>query len=384
MRTLVALAALFSGCLSPSSPSAAFAQSPFARLLPPATQFHLTLREQAHTNLPLGSSCGREAAQTLTCRAFVLTLENASTHTVRLSEIGCQGPSITIWRREPRSGGGWVPVSQPLRPPSAMLTWSNLRLTPGDRTEYETRLIAPHRSANDFAPGSYTLRASWLLLGCIEPPDGADCLDPLQRGSVPRIDLQEPVNVFSNEVIADSPALPDLGTLRFLADVVIRVDPVGNAKSTQTCSAETKTIDCTVFHYTVLNESDRPMRNTFCGCVYWFPITPEYRIASGAWKPVPQLSPRNANTPAAGPSCLANPCFPNPVLPGGTVMEGESILATLGPGYDTAPMREAGEYRLRFTFWPRACFASPDAAFCLAWPAKQVPVISPEITMRVR
>jgi hypothetical protein len=54
------------------------------------------------------------------------------------------------------------------------------------------------------------------------------------------------------------------------------------------------------------------------------------------------------------------------------------------PRYDTTPLRAPGEYRFRFTFQPHACFASPDASFCLLRPENQSPVVSQEIALAYR
>jgi len=66
---------------------------PFPRLLPPAEDLHLVLCEDPQSALPLGPSCGGDASQTLLCRTFTLTLENASTHTIRISGLRCFEPS---------------------------------------------------------------------------------------------------------------------------------------------------------------------------------------------------------------------------------------------------------------------------------------------------
>src|SRR6267143_1279142 len=87
-------------CSLPAAP-AAMAGGPFPRLLPPAEDFHLTLREEPHSDLPLGPSCGGEASLTLLCRAFTLTLENASKRTIHISELRCFEPDIVFEKKAP-------------------------------------------------------------------------------------------------------------------------------------------------------------------------------------------------------------------------------------------------------------------------------------------
>jgi len=376
------LALLFMCCCQFACPAvfAAGQDGPFPHLLPPASDFHLTLREDPHSTLPLNPSCTGEAGLTLSCRAFTLTLENASKHTIHLSGLTCAETEVTFYRKDPNSSGGWWPVSQPIRNRCETATWTNLRLKPGESTAYATRLIAPRRSADadGLPPGSYTIRASWLLYGCTEPPEGADCLTRLQvirpPGSVPDVDIQEPTSLISNEITADAPLLHDLGTLKFALEVTSHAVPSSDAapdKSTKGCAPETDgNIDCTVFHYIIRNLGDRAVRNGTLSCSN-SGIVPEYSSASGDWKPVPQQMW----------VCSLNIYIQRPILPGGT-LEGEFTLATLAPGYDTASLRAAGDYRLRFTFYPSACFASPDGSFCIQRPDHQPPAVSQELTRR--
>jgi hypothetical protein len=356
-----------------------FAASPPPRRLPPASDFRLTLREDPHSKLPLGESCMGEAQQTVTCRAFVLTLENRSAKTIRLSGLTCQGPSLTIERKEPNSSDGWWPVSQPNYPPCPKLTWTNLRLRPGERTEYSTRLVSPGRQAEVFSPGSYTLRARWNLVGCTEPSDGSDCLTPLQQApktpsTAYAIDFQKAVTVVSNELTVEAPALKNLGTMKFTFTVDIAQRPRGDSTSNvvpANCSTKVnQSLDCTLFHYVIQNVSDKPVRSTIFSCSD-SGITPEYRVGTDAWKPVPEK----------GWFCTANIMIERPILPGKSI-EGEFTLPGLAPGFNAAQLPAAREYRLRFTFWPHACIASPDASFCLEPQEPDQPVLSNEVTVR--
>ena len=261
------------------------------QLLPDASDFRLTLAEDPHSSLPAGASCTGEAGLTLTCRAFLLTLENASKNdTIRISWANCVGPLIRIDRKEPQSSSGWWPVSQVQGKACSPPAWSNLRLKPGEKTNYATRLIAPDRYADAIAPGSYTLRAEWLLFGCTEGPDGKDCLAPLHAADKPNapsaFDWQDPVGVISNEVTVQSPSLPDLGTPRFTISVMVRPGPPRNDLRkglSANCTGENSaSLDCVVFHYTIRNVTGRAVRNGTLSCSDR-PITWEYRTEDGKW-----------------------------------------------------------------------------------------------------
>jgi hypothetical protein len=353
---------------------AAAPQSPFPRLLPPANDLRLTLRENPQSGLPLGRSCAGEAESTLTCRAFLITLENLSARAIHLSGVTCREPAITIEKKDSHASGGWWPVSLPNDPRCPDLVWTNRRLKPGERLEYETRLIGSQRRAESFAPGLYTLRAEWVLFGCTEALDGTDCLAPLQNtkhGLPADVEFQEAVIVYSNEVIADARPMPSLGDLKFSFDVTARPGQVSNDTSkvrVANCAVASTGVDCMVFHYKILNLGDRPIRNRTRSCSD-SGIYPEYLAASG-WVGVPQIAW----------VCLSNISVDAEILDGGAI-EGEFMLSTLPPGYDTTPLRTPGEHRLRFTFMSNACFASPDASFCLIRPERQVSALSQEITV---
>ena len=139
------VAVLLSFCSLASGPSA-MAEAPFPRLLPPPEDFRLTLREEPHSNVPPGPSCKGEASLTLLCRAFTLSPENGSKHAIHISELRCFEPDVVFEIREPRSSSGWWPISQPGKPTCSTLNWINIRLKPGEKTEYTTRLISPRRS----------------------------------------------------------------------------------------------------------------------------------------------------------------------------------------------------------------------------------------------
>jgi|SRR6516165_6189831 len=359
--------------------SPATAQRPFPRLLPPAEDFRLTLREERYSKMPLGPSCGGEASLTLPCRPFTLTLENASKHTVHISEIRCFEPDVVFEKREPRSSSGWWPVSQPGKPTCNTLDWVNIRLNPGEKTEYTTRLISPRRSIDSLSVGggSHELRARWALFGCTEAPEGTDCLSPLQvvrsASSVADVAFQEPVTVFSNEVTAVSPALPDLGNVNFALEVTVASAERAKAEAdTQRgcTAAENENVDCTVFHYVVRNLAARPVRNATLTCSDTS-IGPEYRFEGSPWKSIQYRLWE----------CASNRLVETEIPSGGT-LEGAFTLRTLRPGFDTSSLQAPGEYQLRFTFSPHACIASPDASFCLTRPDRQPTATSKELTLR--
>jgi hypothetical protein len=213
------------------------------------------------------------------------------------------------------------------------------------------------------------MRAQWVLEGCTEAPEGGDCLTPLQDvhefGRAAQVGAQEPVTICSNNVTVESPRLGDLGGLKFGFDVTVDVPP----QRDPTCAAANTNVECIVFHYTIRNLADRPVRNTTFTCSD-MSIQPEYRFEMGEWKSVP-------NTPWR---CTANVMVESEILPGGA-LEGSFTLRNLRPGYDTSSLQAPGQYQFRFTFSPAACIASPDASFCLTRPEKQPMVFSKELEL---
>jgi hypothetical protein len=314
-------------------------------LLPSAKEFHLILRKDPRNDLPLGPGRGAEASLTLVCRAFTVTLENAGTHTVRVSGLKCFEPSITFEKKEPNSSTGWWPVSQPGEPSCETLDWGNTRLRPGEHTQYSTRLISPRRWIQSVGPGQFTLRAQWTLFGCAGASEGGDCLTPLQGahqfGSSARVNAQEPITIYSNEVTVESPRLGDLGGLKFGFDVVLNAQP----ERDPTCTMQNTNVECTVFHFTIRNLDDRPVRNATFSCRD-ASIQPEYRLDGTEWKSVPQRFW----------VCTMNVLVETEILPGGTI-EGTFSPHNLRPGYDASSLPTTGEYQFRFTFWPNACVA---------------------------
>jgi hypothetical protein len=374
-RLIMALAA----CGLALACSTASTQSPFPRLLPPADDFHLTLREDSQSNLPLGPSCTGEAALALPCHAFTVALENNSQHTIRLSS-DCKEPDLMISIKEPHTSGGWLPVSR-RSDCRHDIHWGNLRLQPGERVVFQTRLISPSRYGESMLPRSYTLRAGMTLWGCTEPPDHSDCLSPLQAtptpGSWPEINYQEPVGVVSNEIIAESPPLPDFGKMDFTFQVEIPAIAPGNTVPTTDCWPQNNArLDCTTFRYTIRNLGDRAVRNVVSNCNAGG-VTPDiaawYRVPGGEWKGFPI---RNGVCFSAFTGLTA--------IPAGGEAEGEFTLATLEVGLSTKPLEVPDRYQLRFTFSPHACFASPDGRFCLTALQHPAPVVSPELAVDVR
>jgi hypothetical protein len=343
---------------------------PFPRLLPAAEEFRLTLREEPQSKLLLGPSCGGEASLTLLCHAFTVTLENVGSHTIRISGLSCFEPSITFEIKQPNSTTGWWPLSQPGNPACKTVDWTNTRLRPGEHTQYSTRLISQRRWFQSVGPGQYTIRAQWVLFGCTESPEGDDCLGPLQDvhafGNAARVGLQEPVTVFSNTVTVESPQLGELGGLKFAFEVTVNAPP----ERDPACTAANTNVECTVFHYVIRNLADRPVRNATFSCSD-ISIRPEYRFDVGVWKPVPQR----------GGICASNVLTESVIMPGGA-LEGSFTMRTLRPGYDTSSLQAPGQYQFRFTFWPSACIASPDASFCITRPEKQPTVTSKELTLQ--
>jgi hypothetical protein len=363
LRVAALMVGLFVDC------SAAKSDGSAPRLLPPSDEFLLVLREDAQKPLPLGASCEGEASRTLMCRAFTVTLQNTGPHTVRISGLSCFEPSITFQRNEPHSSSGWWPISQPGKPTCTTLDWTNTRLQPHERIQYSTRLLSERRWIESVGPGQYKLKAQWVLKGCTESGEDNDCLSPLQDvhqfGRAARIDFQEPVLIESNEITVESPQFGDFGGLKIRFDVTLNTPPEWGPS----CRADNTDVECMVFHFAIHNLGDRPIRNATFSCSD-SSIQPEYRSGTADWKPLPQVSW----------SCTMN-ILTEQVILSGQALEGTFTLRSLRPGYDTSSVRAPGAYQFRFTFWPSACIASPDGAFCLARPEKQPPAASKELTL---
>jgi hypothetical protein len=356
----------------------------FPQLLPDAGSFELTIREDAASSLPPGPACGGEAALTLACRAFIVSLKNVGVHTVHLSRFACQEPVVSFEMKEPKSSSGWWPISRVSRPLCTPWIYENVRLRPGETTEYRTRLVSQNRPA-EFAPVSprpYTVRASWLLWGCTENPEGTDCMAPLQvlnvnsSGGNPPIgdvEFQTPVDVISKEIEVNSPALPEAGPLKLGFEFSIASEPQAaevRKRSRPSCATDPGTsVECTVFHYAIRNLGNRPVRNGRYTCSD-FSIIPEYRNDDGEWK---QLQSRLQG-------CTANIYFETPIMPG-EADEGDFILRSLAPRFDTSPLYPAGRYEIHFSFHSSACFASPDGSFCVQSPKEQTVTVSNVVTI---
>lgn len=355
----------------------------FPRLLPGTESFQLTIREDSSSTVPLGPACAGEAAVTLACRAFLVSLKNVGVHTVHLSRFVCQEPVVSFDMKEPNSTSGWWPISQVMRPKCAPWVYENLRLRPGETTEYRTRLVSPNRPA-EFAPvlpRAYTVRARWMLWGCTENPEGTDCLAPLQVlnanswGGLPtgNVEIQTPVEVASKEIEVDSPTLPDAGQLKLGFESSIATEPQAAEvrKRVGSCATQLRTsVECTVFHYAIRNLGNRPVRNGRYSCGD-YSIIPEYRTEDGEWKQLQsQLS-----------ACTANVYVETPIQPG-EALEGNFILSVLAPVFDTSPLYAAGRYEIHFSFHSSACFASPDGSFCIQWPKEQTVTMSNVVTIR--
>jgi|SRR6267378_1633996 len=366
--------------------TAASGAGPFSRLLPPGEDLHLVLREDPQSQLPLGPSCGEEASLTLLCRTFTVTLENASTHTIHISGLRCFEPSITFETNRPitfeteerKLTGEWWPISQPGTPTCKTLDWTNTRLRPGEHMEYSTRLISPRRSVGIIGvvgTGQYLIRAQWTLFGCAELRDGADCLTPLQivreGSSVADVAIQEPVTVYSNSILAESPKPPELGHLKFVFEITVSVNQSLKTQDSppSSCAERSESVDCAVFHYVIHNVSGRAVRHVTASCSD-HSIRPEYSFDGSAWKPIPYKLW----------ACMRNATVEHGILPNGT-LEGTFTLETLLPGYDTSSLQAPGEYQFRFTFYPAACIASPDASFCLTPLERQPTVTSKALTL---
>jgi hypothetical protein len=355
------------------------------KLLPDAENFELTFREDSVSALPLGPACGAEAALTLACRAFVVTLQNVGVHTVHLSRIACQEPVVIFERKEPNSSSGWWAISTNSASRHRCTPWvyENVRLRPGETTEYSTRLVSQSRPP-EFAPvwpGPYTVRARWVLWGCTENPEGTYCLTPLQvfkansGGGPPtgEVEWQDPVEVISKEIIVNSPILTGFGPLKLGFKISIasnlETDELRKRLRLSCASDQESSIECTVFHFAIRNLGNRPVRNGRWTCSD-FSMIPEYRADGGEWK---LLQPRLM-------ACTANMIVETAIQPG-EAAEGNFTLSSLAPRFATSPLYPAGKYEIHVRFHSQACFASPDGSFCIQDPKEQIETISNTVTL---
>src|SRR5262249_11099230 len=139
--------------------------------------------------------------------------------------------------------------------------------------------------------------------------------------SVPGIDFQEPVQVVSDEIVVESPPLPDLGTMSFGFEVTMGLTESDPSIEDPDCKEDTNSIGCTIFHYKIRNLGARAVRYTTASCSF-SGIFPEYRIGSSGWEPLPERSW----------ICTRNVAIEHPILPGETAV-GVFVLKTLPPGY---------------------------------------------------
>jgi hypothetical protein len=332
-------------------------RSPFPPLLPPASNFRLTLQEDLHSNLPLGPSCGGAAARTLHCRAFILTLTNMGSSTVHIEDSRSYSVSLDRSRLGMTVTGGGASVPSPDK---------DIRLQPGESIQRSARGAGPGDPfSGEIEPGRYPLHAEWILHGCTENPAGKECLHHLDDGR-PFYPAQEPVAVLSSEITSDEPQLNDLGDVKLALELTAHPGKIGNAAGD--CTRETNPIDCTVFHLTTRNFGQYPIRYAVNSCGYSGP-RPEYRTGNGKWQDLAAL--RQCVICSA---CLSGL---NPIFPG--TKEVEFALETLGRGFDTKMLQEPGEYYFRFVFQTDVCIASPDASFCLSQPEDGIEIVSNEV-----
>jgi hypothetical protein len=362
--------------------SPCFAENPSHRLLP--EELRLTLAEDQHSTLPLDPGCEGLAGASLTCRALILTLENDGSRTIRIGEI-CSKPSITIELRMPKFNTGWWPVSRPKHSPCSSTEWTNVRLRPGERTQYSTRLRASDREFESFMPpgatlpATYLLRARWTLASCKEIDEGTDCFAPPESarpaGATTEVALREPAEILSNEFSMTSPEL--VGEFHLSFEVKALSDGPERHRS-GTDSADPRQVPIIDvqrrhFHYTIHNLGADPIMISHNDCGDdW--IKPEYRPRGGDWRPIPRI-------PGPFDYCTLNAEKVQEILPGRTA-EGDFSLATLSGSYSTAELNGTGGYQLRFGLLPHACVAPPDESYCVARLDKQEPVLSNEIHVR--
>lgn len=375
--------------------SAASEVPPLAPPLPPASEFRVTLTEAPEAKLPPSSACGEEAAGTLTCRAFTVTLENIGTHTVRLSELGCADPEVRLESTAPNLPD-WFPVgehrddchnAQYSDSEKTTVPWKNIRMRPGDRHSFTGRFMV--RLGGAWGPVNLpvaptaVLRAKWTLRGCTEETVGVDCLSALESHWIAALKtgctfqcifFQPEVEVTSEQISVSEPGpltlpLPPL-ELALTARMLDPADPLINGHpQLEGCTAEyVGSVNCVALHMTVRNAGTRALRIGRWNCSD-FAGTPEFRPEGGTWKPLQ----------SSWMECGRNFVEWTALLPGQSFEE-EMTLRHVAAGFQINPVREAGKYDVRIDYAPQVCVASPDGSFCLTEPQSLPPMTSPAAT----
>ena len=372
--------------------AAASEMPPLAPPLPPANEFRVTLAEARDAKLPPTPGCGEEAAGTLTCRAFTVTLENIGTHTVRLSELDCADPEVRIETTGP-DPSGWSPVgehrddchnAQYSDSEKTTVPWKNIRMRPGDRHSFTGRFMVQLGGAwgrvNEPVPPTAALRATWTLRGCTEETEGDDCLSLLETHYVLAhqnyctfqcIFFQPALQISSQPISVDQPGpltlpLPPL-EMTLKARMLDPHDPLIQPRSRlEGCTPEhAGSVDCVALHLTVRNAGTRALRIGRWTCSD-FAETPEFRIEGGSW----------ATLKSSWQICGRNFVEWTALLPGQIVEEGMT-LRHVAAGFQINPVREAGRYDVRIDYAPQVCVASPDGSFCLTEPQGLPEMTSP-------
>ncbi len=280
--------------------------------LPPANEFRVTLAETPDAKLPPVPACGDEAAGTLTCRVFAVTLENIGTHTVRLSEVGCADPEVRLESTAP-TPPDWRSVgehrddchsAQYSDSEKTTVPWKNIRMRPGDRQSFTGRFMVRLGGAwgpvNVPVAPTAVLRAKWTLRGCTEETEGDDCLSALESHWVPAlrrgctypcIFFQPALEVTSEPISVDQPGPLTLPLPRLEMALTARMldphDPLIQPRSRlEGCTPEHEgSVDCVALHMSVRNAGTRALRIGRWNCSD-FAETPEFRIEGGSWKPL--------------------------------------------------------------------------------------------------
>ncbi len=368
---------------------------PLAPPLPPANEFRVTLAETPDAELPPTPACGQEAAGTLTCRAFTVTLENIGTHTVWLGELACADPEVRLETTAPNSSH-WSPVgdhrddcqnAQYSDSEKTTVPWKNIRMRPGDRQSFTGRFMVRLGGAwgrvNVPVAPTAVLRATWTLRGCTEETEGDDCLSPLETHYVPAhqnyctyqcIFFQPALEISSEQISVGQPGpltlpLPPL-ELELTERMLDPTDPLIKPRSRlEGCTPDhAGSVDCVALHMTVRNAGTRALRIGRWNCSD-FAETPEFRSEGGAWKPLQ----------SSWMLCGRNFVEWTALLPGQTVGE-EMTLRHVAAGFQINPVREAGRYGVRIDYAPQVCVASPDGSFCLTEPQCLPQMTSPVAT----
>jgi hypothetical protein len=140
------------------------------------------------------------------------------------------------------------------------------------------------------------------------------------------------------------------------------------AKAGECIAAVADSMACKVFHFRLRNLTGQTLLvyRTYCNLRPMQPIQAQVLDREGHWSELEQ--------PQDFLDCNASGLLSSILLPGGS-LEGDFRVGRIRGWENRDVLKAAGDYRLRLFFYPDVCFASPDGAFCMVPPLKNLPAV---------